>query len=578
MSSARNYLLALALVGAAVICRAALKRVSPDIGPYILSFPAIVAAGLFCGTLPASIAAVAAGLATVLLAPGPSIFAPPPFNPAQLNTLLFVPACAVVIAATHRVRHAAQSAALAEARLAEVFRQVPAAAAIIEPPDGRLLLNSRQSREILGHAPLGDIANYGGVHADGRSFAPDDYPIFHALRTGAVVGGVQMRYRRPDGRVIDLDVHAGPVHGPDGKIVAAVGMAFDVTQRMAAERRLLDSETRYRTASERLRAAIDAGGLGVWELDLVTRSMHMDAAMAAMLGMDPAAVLLPEAEFRRFIHPDDYGPVRARMQAAMAAGGAYAEECRMVTAQGQLRWIVSRGAVMPDMRKAIGVIRDVTQRREREDALRAALEARDLLMREADHRIKNSLQLVASLLSLQLSKAEDAPSRQALGSAIARVRSIANAHLALERSPDFRMIEVDTMVSELCARVGELNPAVEIQCTGKSGASLDAERAIPLGLITSELLTNALRHGFAPGEPGQVSLTIRRDESSISLVVADNGKGFPADARRIGLGSSVIAALSKQIGAAISTDSAPGTGTAVTVRLDAPAAETTGES
>jgi PAS domain S-box-containing protein len=569
----RNYLLALGFVGIAVICRAALKPIAPDIGPYILTFPAIVAAGLFCGTLPASAAAIVAVIATFWLRPELSVLALPLFNTTQLNTLLFVPACAAVIWATHRVRHAAKNAALAEARLAEVFRQVPAAAAIIEAPDGRLLLNSRQSREILGHAPRGDIANYGGVHADGRSFAPDDYPIVHALRTGAVVGGAQMRYRRPDGSVVDLDVHAGPVRGPDGEIVAAVGMAFDVTQRMAAERRLHESETRYRTASERLRAAIDAGGLGVWELDLVTRSMHMDAAMAAMLGMDPVAVRLSEAEFRQFIHPADYEPVRARMQAAMAAGGAYAEECRMVTTQGQVRWIVSRGAVMPDMRQAIGVVRDVTQRREREDALRAALEARDLLMREADHRIKNSLQLVASLLSLQLSKAEDDASKQALGSAMARVRSIANAHLALERSPDFRMIEVDTMVSELCARVGELNPAVAIQCTGNSGASLNAERAIPLGLITSELLTNALRHGFAPGELGRVSLTLGRDVGSISLVVADDGKGFALSGRRSGLGSSVIAALAKQIGASISTDSSPGNGTAVTVRLDAPAGE-----
>jgi two-component sensor histidine kinase len=248
--------------------------------------------------------------------------------------------------------------------------------------------------------------------------------------------------------------------------------------------------------------------------------------MAAMLGMEPRAVLLSEAEVRRFIHPDDYAPIRARMQAAMATGGAYGEECRMVTTQGEVRWIVSRGAVMPDMRKAIGVIRDVTLRREREDALRAALEARDLLMREADHRIKNSLQLVASLLSIQLSKAEDGASRQALASAIARVRAIANTHLALERSPDLRMVDVDTMVSELCARVGELNPAVEIRFRGHACANLDAEQAIPLGLIASELLTNALRHAFSPGQPGLVTLTIGRDQHGISLVVADNGKGF----------------------------------------------------
>ncbi len=581
-SSIRNFLVAIGLALAAVTGRAALQPIAPEVAPFILLFPAIAAAGLFCGTLPASAAAIASLIATCWLILRPSVLALPPFNTAQIDVLLFVPACAAVIWATDRLRRALNRAALAEARLAEVFRQVPAAAAILEAPDGRLLLNSRRSGDILGHAPLGDIAAYGGVHADGSVFKPDDYPIIRALRTGAVVGGVHMRYRRPDGRVVDLDVHAGPVRGPDGAIVAAVGMAFDVTERMTAERllrkseaqyrrlseRLHESEQRYRAVAERLRAAVDAGGLGVWELDLVTRSMHMDATMAAMLGMAPVAVELAEDGFRPFIHPDDYEPVRARMTAAMAAGGAYAEECRMVTAQGEVRWVVSRGAVMQDMQKAIGVLRDVTQRRAREDALREALEARDVLMREADHRIKNSLQLVASLLSIQLAKAEDGAAQQALGSAIARVRAIANAHLALERSPDLNTIEVDTMMSELCSRVGELNPAVAIECLGRSGASLDAERAIPLGLITSELLTNALRHGFAPGEKGQVSLSIGRDATGLSLVVADRGRGFTVGGRRLGLGSSVVATLSKQIKASISTESAPGQGTTVTVRLD----------
>jgi PAS domain S-box-containing protein len=458
---------------------------------------------------------------------------------------------------------------------------VPAAVAILQAPEGKLLLSSSRSAEILGHTPLGEMAEYGGVHADGRRFAPDDYPIIQALRTGVVVERVLMRYQRPDSTMVDLEVYAGPVRGADGEVVAAVGMAFDVTERLETDRRLRrseaeyraiaerlhDSEAKYRTAAERLRAAIDAGGFGVWELDLATRGMHMDATMAAMLGMERAAVTLSGSEMRRFIHPDDYESVRAGMQAATVAGGPYGEECRMVTAQGEVRWVVSRGTVMQDMQKAIGVLRDVTQRREREDALRAALEARNVLMREADHRIKNSLQLVVSLLSIQLSKLQDSASRQALGDAIARVQAIASAHRTLERSPDLRVIEVDTMLAELCAYVGSLNPAVAIHFIGQSGASLDAEQAIPLGLIASELLTNALRHAFSPGQTGEVSLTIGAEGGGINLVVADHGKGLPLGARRSGLGSSVIAALSKQIGASIATQSSPGKGTAVTIRL-----------
>jgi PAS domain S-box-containing protein len=578
----RNYLLAIGLVGTAVICRALLHRVAPGGGPYVLTLPAIVLAGMFCGTLPTIVATIAAALATYMLISEPPVFWPHIFDTAQLDAILFAPAGATVIWATHRMRHAAAIAAVAEARLAETFRQVPGAAAILQAPDGRLLLNSRRSYDILGHSPRGDISAYGGLHPDGRGFAPDDYPIIRALRTGEEVSGEHILYQRPDQRVVDLEVYAGPVRDPDGRIVAAVGMAFDITERMAAQQRqrdseaqlralahrLRDSEAEYRTVAERLRAAIDAGGFGIWQLDLVTRCTHMDATMAAMLGMKAEAVVLAATETRKLIHPDDYASVSARMYSAIAAGGIYAEECRMLTVQGEVRWVVSRGAALPDIRKVIGVVRDVTQRRAREDALRAALDARDVLMREADHRIKNSLPLVASLLSIQLSKADDGKTRQALSGAIARVEAIANAHLALERSPDLRMIEIDTMLADLCDRVGVLNPAVNIHFVGRSELSLDAEQAIPLGLIASELLTNALRHAYAPGEIGQVSTTATIDAGTLSLVIADGGKGMPTGPRRAGLGTSVIATLSRQISASVAVESSPGEGTVVTIRLN----------
>jgi two-component sensor histidine kinase len=215
----------------------------------------------------------------------------------------------------------------------------------------------------------------------------------------------------------------------------------------------------------------------------------------------------------------------------------------------------------------VGVVSDVTERRERENALQAALDARDVLMHEADHRIKNSLQLVASLLSLQMSRAPDAVTKQALGEAMARVDAIANAHLALERSPDLRTIEIDRMLGDLAARVGALNPSVTIRCAACAGVGLDARQAIPLGLLASEALTNALRHAYPPGTPGRISLRTARDGDALELVIADDGKGLPPAPRRPGLGSSLITALGRQIGATVTTDSAPGAGVTITVRL-----------
>jgi PAS domain S-box-containing protein len=570
----QDFALALLTAGIAVMCRVALQKLAPDLGPYIILFPAIAVAGMYWGTTPAILAAACGGAATIALAVQPGLAARPlPL----LDTLLYVPASAAIIWVTRAMRHGAAKAEQAEARLAQVFCQFPGAAAILEAPSGRLLLHSDQSEAILGHPShnletVRDMARYGGVHADGRPYAPEDYPIARAFTSGAYVRAEPLRYLRPDGSVIDLEVHAGPVKSPDGRIVAAIGMALDVTERVAAERALRDSEAACRTTAERLRAAVDAGGLGIWEIDIATDRMHIDASMAAMLGLPPQKLELSREDMRAFIHPDDTSAVLANLEKSIRDGGAYAEECRIRTRQGRVRWVVSRGAALRDMQKVVGIISDITEQREREEALRQALAARDILMREADHRIKNSLQLVVSLLGLQCGKAQNAETRHALTEALTRVDAIANAHRALERSADLRSIDIDGMMGDLCRRVGALSADVRMMCSAATGLQVDAEIAIPLGLIASEVLTNALRHAFPPGAPGIVSVNVDSSAGYLEVSIADGGKGLPATPQRTGLGSAVVAALARQIGATVNTASQPGAGVTVTVRLALPGA------
>ena len=573
--AAIDYVLAFVIAAIAVLCRALLEAVSPGIAYLVVLLPAVVISGVFLGTLPGFVTAMAGLTAVGALFIQRPLLASPPLNSTQVDSLAFFPACAAVLWATHALRRSAAIAAMTEARLAEVFRQIPGAAAILEAPDGRLLLRSSQSDTVLaqperavGHTS--DLGAYGGMHPDGTTFAADEYPIVRALKAGEVIRGEHVRYRRSDGRITDLEVHAGPVRGPGGNIVAAVGMAFDISERVEAERRLKESETRYRAMAERLGAAIDAGTLGLWELDLDAQRVYLDATLAAMLGLPAAPVEMDRADMLRFIHPMDQVRARDVFAGAMATGEAYADEIRTLTAQNQERWLVTRGALLPDGRKVVGVMRDVTQRREREEALQAALESREVLMREADHRIKNSLQLVTSLLRLQLNRVEDPDARSALEAATARVAAVSDAHKALQQSPDLKTVEIDAILDDLCKRVGLLNPSVAVRCEASIGLWLDAELAIPLGLIASELLTNALRHAFTPGAPGEVTLMTTSGGGNLDMVIADGGCGLPETPLRHGLGTTVVAALAKQIGATITTQSRPGEGTTITLTLTLP--------
>jgi two-component sensor histidine kinase len=208
------------------------------------------------------------------------------------------------------------------------------------------------------------------------------------------------------------------------------------------------------------------------------------------------------------------------------------------------------------------------ERGRRQNELQAALASRDLLVREADHRIKNSLQLTASLLTLQRSRLADPQAAAALDDAITRVQAVAATHRALHESADLRSVAFGRMLEDLCQHVGQLSDAVTMRTQVDSGLALDAERAIPLGLIVSELLTNAVRHAYPDGQTGSVDISAGQAESQIEIVVVDHGTGFdPSAEDRPSLGSMIVRALARQIGAELEVTSAPNQGTTVTLRL-----------
>jgi two-component sensor histidine kinase/PAS domain-containing protein len=570
-ASPADYLAALALSAVAVFLRAVLGRFDHGVAPYLVLFPAVILQAVFFGTGPALAAALAGWVATSMLLFGATLYAPPLTAP-QIASIAFWPAGLTVIWAASLLRQIAGEAAMAEARLEEVFRQIPGAAAIIEAPDGRLLLRSTQSNAVLGQPErslqtVQDMGQYGGLHPDGRVYAPGDYPIVRALRDGAVIRGETLRYRRPDGAVADLEVHAGPVRADDGSVVAAIGMAFDVSERALSQRQLQESEVRYRTLAERLGAAVDVGEIGLWEMDLATQHFRMDARYAAMLGLPAEPAEFQRLEFDRFAEPEEFARASAVFDAAVAAGGIYADELQLRTMQGQARWFVARGAVLSDAQRVIGVVRDVTDRRQREEALRAALDERDVLMREADHRIKNSLQLVVSLLRLQIGQVREPEAKDALRAAVARVEAVAEAHLALQRSPDLKQLDLGQILRDLAQRLGLLNPAITVSCDAEAGLMLDAEQAVPLGLIASELVTNAMRHAFPHRAAGTVGLSAVRQGATLTMTVADDGVGMAVAERPSGLGTTVITALARQTGATVERRNTPGGGMAVTLTV-----------
>jgi two-component sensor histidine kinase len=349
--------------------------------------------------------------------------------------------------------------------------------------------------------------------------------------------------------------------GGERRLVCAL---IDVTDQVTAQKAL-------ERERERLRLALEAGALAVWEFNPQTGVSSIDARYAATMGFEGGFANSTRAEIGRSIHPDDRQRVGQEHDAAVAGGGDYRIEFRVVDATERIRWVVSKGMMIqgdtPSSSTLVGVIQDITDHRTREEQLREFAAHREMLIREADHRIKNSLQMVTSLLRMQLRGLEDTPVADALRGAIARVQAIAASHMALQSSQDFQTVDLAFVLKELCAHFTTFHPDADIDCHIHGPLVMDADRAIPLGLVVNELMTNALRHAFPGGKPGTVSLRAFAQESDVVVRVGDDGVGTTQASKNGGLGSKIIGALTAQVGARVETERKPHVGTSVTLRL-----------
>ena len=191
---------------------------------------------------------------------------------------------------------------------------------------------------------------------------------------------------------------------------------------------------------------------------------------------------------------------------------------------------------------------------ERTTALEASLQEKEVLLREVHHRVKNNLQVISSLLSLQADFSDDVMLQQALRESQTRVRSMSLIHERLYRSGNLAHIDfanyIEGLVNHLQSAYRSLARQVKTEVVAES-VLMDVETAVPLGLVLNELISNAYKHAFDNGCAGHIQITLRSVSSDcLVLRVADSGSGLPANfnpGQTNSLGLTIVSALIKQI-------------------------------
>lgn len=220
-------------------------------------------------------------------------------------------------------------------------------------------------------------------------------------------------------------------------------------------------------------------------------------------------------------------------------------------------------------------INDVTQTRADAKLKDDLLREKAILLQELQHRIANSLQIIASVLMISARRVQSEETRTHLYDAHQRVMSVAavQQQLAATRLGE---VEMRPYLTDLCRSIGAsmIRDSAQLTLTVEAGEGVaSADNSVSLGLIVTELVINALKHAFPGQRKGRIVVRYHATGPDWTLLVGDDGVGIPTDAAsaKPGLGTSIVEALAKQLDARVAiADAAPGT--TITITHEAKAA------
>jgi two-component sensor histidine kinase len=200
----------------------------------------------------------------------------------------------------------------------------------------------------------------------------------------------------------------------------------------------------------------------------------------------------------------------------------------------------------------------------------AALAAeREVLLREVNHRVGNSLQIIASLLHLQASSSSDDDVKAALSNAMGRVAAVAQVHRRLYTSQDLKTVMLNQYLEALLEdlrRSAEGNRMSRLTLEAEA-IEIDPDRTVAIGIIVNELVMNAVKYAYPDG-PGPIHVNLHKNNSGLELVIADDGVGFQAkqDPRSTGMGQRIVNAMATKLEATTERDPSH-SGTKIIVRF-----------
>ena len=389
-------------------------------------------------------------------------------------------------------------------------------------PEGIYLYASPASRTLLGYRPeelLGTSA-YSYIHPDDTErFRSRDVDSGHFLSAG----GETYRIRKKDGSYVWFESTAKTLCNPaTGEIQEVTVVSRDISERKWAAEALGRYEFIANSSQE--------------FMTLINRDYVYEAANNAYCtahGKSRAEIIGHKVNE---VWGDEAftGIIKGYLDECFTGKTVRYESWFKFGAQQQRFFEVHYYPYINDAgvtTHCVVVSHDMSQRKSSEDQLQSSLKEKEILLKEIHHRVKNNLQIISSLLSLQSSTIEDAPTRELVRESQNRVRSMALIHEKLYQAASLARIDFGEYLRSLTRDLFRSYSAGGVSLKMQAeDVFLDVDSAIPCGLIVNELVSNALKYAFPQGRGGELLITFARiARDKFALSVTDNGTGLPSD-------------------------------------------------
>jgi len=298
------------------------------------------------------------------------------------------------------------------------------------------------------------------------------------------------------------------------------GTHTDISTRKKTDEIILDSEVKYHTL-------FNNAQVGMARTQLAdSKILDINDKAAEIFGCTREEAM-GSASIRFWFDPEE----RAKAAAILKEQGFIKDfENRVIAKNGNLKTCLTSWKLYPETQILEGSIVDITERKLAEAKIEASLEEKTVLLKEIEHRVKNSMQVMSSLLQLQSTYVADPRDAALFKDSMERIKSMALVYERLYQSADMAHISLEKYITKLVSElvhsynVGSTPPGILVEV---ADMQIGIETAIPCGLIINEVVSNSLKYAFPNGRQGNISVNIKASGGNLEMSLADDGVGIP---------------------------------------------------